>query len=44
MMLMAGRLCFAFTLALAVLHVMNTRGRVSDNGKANPNMNVSERV
>lgn len=29
---------------MAVLHVFRTRGRTSDRGKADPNMNVAEGV
>jgi hypothetical protein len=29
---------------MAVLHVFRTRGRMSDNGKADPNLNIQEGV
>lgn len=43
-LLMCCRLCFALTFGLAVMHVINTRGRASNNDKANPNNNVAEGV
>ena len=42
--LIVSRLLFAITFGMAVLHVMNTRNRVSDDGKGNPNLNVQEGV
>ncbi|KAK4580465.1 hypothetical protein LTR86_000668 [Recurvomyces mirabilis] len=37
-------LTFAGTTAMAVLHVLRTRGRTSNNGKADPNLNIQEGV
>ncbi|TKA80805.1 hypothetical protein B0A55_01605 [Friedmanniomyces simplex] len=37
-------LLFAGTTAMAVLHVLRTRGRMSNGGKADPNLNIQEGV
>ena len=41
---MMCRLAWAGTMAMAVMHVLRTRGHTSNGGKADPNLNIQEGV